>query len=350
MQNTFFSCLQNNGVRYYIGGHEHIFNRAIVASPNGLSKVQNITNCASSTKFYEPKQPDNVDFKGQKYRQTQVAQETHHIGYTICTVDGPRVNFDYYSDNFGNWQEDNAWPDGSSSRITPPITFVKKQSWGYGLNGKEFMISNNQSYTSVVDMFQGTTAKILSGVNDCMSTDFEGRPLTKLITTGWGGEKCDALFRSELLTLWGMADFGSPEETDIYTLQLSYNPSTTGACAIMSQNDDGTWTNAIAKNIGGTKKFIAGPFKNSYTTPGMYGIDFASKTVWAVINHPGTFAVRVSSDGDQDGDGDVDDDDVAIVVAHRGFTSAEFPASDLDYDGKITVLDARKAVLLKTVN
>jgi hypothetical protein len=148
MQNTFFSCLQNNGVRYYIGGHEHIFNRAIVASPNGLSKVQNITNCASSTKFYEPKQPDNVDFKGQKYRQTQVAQETHHIGYTICTVDG----------------------------------------------------------------------------------------------------------------------------------------------------------------------------------------------------------LRVSSDGDQDGDGDVDDDDVAIVVAHRGFTSAEFPASDLDYDGKITVLDARKAVLLKTVN
>jgi hypothetical protein len=96
-------------------------------------------------------------------------------------------------------------------------------------------------------------------------------------------------------------------------------------------------------------RFIAGPWKSTYGL-GTYGIDFATRTVWAVVSHAGTFAVHASNDGDQDGDNDVDDDDVGIVVSYRNNPASVWPPADLDNDGKITVLDARKAVLLKTVN
>jgi len=55
--------------------------------------------------------------------------------------------------------------------------------------------------------------------------------------------------------------------------------------------------------------------------------------------------------GDLDGDGDVDRDDLNILLADRNKTvndSACGEACDLDGDGVITVLDARKLVLLCT--
>jgi len=53
--------------------------------------------------------------------------------------------------------------------------------------------------------------------------------------------------------------------------------------------------------------------------------------------------------GDLDGDGDVDRDDLMIILAARN-TPAEGPDDprDLDGDGRITVLDARKLVLMCT--
>lgn len=52
--------------------------------------------------------------------------------------------------------------------------------------------------------------------------------------------------------------------------------------------------------------------------------------------------------GDLDGDDDVDRDDLNIVLSHRNQPSSTCPVCDLDGDSMITVLDARKLVLLCT--
>ncbi|MEM7828160.1 MAG: DUF333 domain-containing protein [Candidatus Aenigmatarchaeota archaeon] len=52
--------------------------------------------------------------------------------------------------------------------------------------------------------------------------------------------------------------------------------------------------------------------------------------------------------GDLDGDGDVDQNDLNILLTYRNQSASACPSCDLDGDGIITVLDARKLVLLCT--
>ncbi len=358
-QNTFIASLLNNGVRYYTSGHEHLYNRSIFTSPDGNSWVQDI-NCASAgPKFIPPtdtgaslgiaNEPEIKWFFGQKGRQTQISQELYNVGFYIYTIDGPRVTVDYYSDATGGYGFNNGkftgtgWADGA----TPTFNFVKKETWGYSLNGKEFRIAQGQPYSVVSDAFSGTSAAILSGVNSCTASDAENhRPFTKVVNTGWATN--DGSCRSNILTLWGMADFGTPDVTHVFALSMSYNPATTGSCALMSKNGNGEWVHAADLNSGaGSTKFVAGPFKETYGL-GTYGIDFSTKTVWAVINHASSFAVHASIDGDQDNDNDVDNDDVAKVLSFRNKPASDCPSADVDNDGRITVLDAKKVVLLRT--
>jgi hypothetical protein len=318
MQNTFFASLQDNDVKFFISGHDHIYNRSIITSPNGSSKVQSIITYGSSSKFYEPRDPEEAKFFDQKVRQTQLSQEIHKIGFCIYTIDGPRVTVETYSDDHGNWASDTAWPEGTpgnpGTQITPAFTFVKQESWGYSLNGKEFLIAKNQPYTGIEDSYEGTSAKILSGDNGSKGSDYEGRDFAKSINTGWKS-KNDAALRSNILTLWGMADFGIGEN-DIYTLSMSYTSDIAGSFALATKDEAGHWVSATEKNNGGTNKFVIGPYKSTFTL-GTYGIDPATKTVWAVINHASDFAVKTSLDGDLNNDGFIDNSDVAIVTSLR---------------------------------
>ena len=315
MQNAFFASLQNNGVGYYISGHDHMFQRSIIASPDGQSSVQEIIGASDSSKFYTPKPLTDANWFGQKTRETSISQELYTVGYYIYTVDGPCVTVDYYSDNHGNWASDNCYADGATpqscttpgSHITPIFTFVKKESWGYCHNGKQFLVAQGAAYTTVQDSFDGTAAHILDGKNNSKAQDYNLRAFTKAVNTGWfdvdgwceshpfDKSKRDVDLVSNIFTLSGMADLNS-QQTDTYVLSLSYNPRLlpknpgNGIVALATRDKTGRWVNAVDMNFGGTNNFVSGPYQSSYRL-GTYGFDSTSRTLWAVINYNGYFAV-----------------------------------------------------------
>jgi hypothetical protein len=251
LTNSFMGYLFDNGVRYHMGGHDHMHNRAIVTSPDGLSTVQNIIAASDSYKFYIP--PTMAAFNTQTWRsrETQIAQEIFTVGYYIFTVDGPRVTVDYYAmPNGCNGDCDQtydvipyagntptAYPNVNPSVFfTDPVPFTKHETFGYSLNGKEILVPQGGSYALVDDTseavaygqtgrvgskkaaskhscddtrrehgYVGTKAAILSGTNGSTGKDFNNRALTKTVDTGWAPKNNENL-DSDILTLWGMAD------------------------------------------------------------------------------------------------------------------------------------------------
>jgi hypothetical protein len=131
------SSLFNNGVRYYLGGHDHMHNRALVTSPDGFSTVQNIITASDSYKFYIPQNPSN----DAKYnipangitngpREMEISQELFKIGYYVVTVDGPRVTVDYYASPNG------CAGDCDLTYDIIPYTFTKHETFGYSFPGE----------------------------------------------------------------------------------------------------------------------------------------------------------------------------------------------------------------------
>jgi hypothetical protein len=315
-QNTFFASLRDNGVRYFISGHDHIHQRSIIASPDGTSKVQEIISASNSSKFYTPKPLNDAKWFGQKTRETSVSQERYTVGYYIYTVDGPCVTVDYYSDDHGNWGSDNCYPNGTTPQscgvagghITPIFNFVKKETWGYCQNGKEFLVPQATTYKTVLDSFHGATAQILDGTNNSTAQDYTLRPFTKTVNTGWFDMNrwCeqypvhqwnpDLHLASNIFRLSGMTDLDS-QQTDTYVLSLSYEHDKLlpqklgdGALVLVTRDETGRWVNAIDMNFGGIEKFVLGPWNSSYGL-GAYGVDPNTHTAWAVINYNGDFAV-----------------------------------------------------------
>ncbi len=320
--NTFVKSLANNGVRIYMGGHDHMHNRAIVASPDHTANVQNIVMASDSSKFYIPYgtagytartvNPDtkavtgsgtlasadpaqtndyiyNVLVAGNTTRETPVAQELNTIGYYIYTVDGPRVTADYYSATINATLTDGEYLISS----TPKMKFEKRETFGYNLNGHEYLVPQGESYTAVNETYNTTTARILGGANGSTATDSAGRRLTRDVNTGWSDRPATKTVFSAVFTLWGMADLSAKAGGDTYTLSMSYDPSTRtkpGNLGLVTMDKHGHWVNAVNGNVGGKKKYVKGPWKAEYPL-GTYGVDPATKTAWAVINHSGDFAV-----------------------------------------------------------
>lgn len=289
-QDAFISSLAKNGVRYYIGGHDHMHDRTVVFTPDAKTGyVTEIVSASDSSKFYTPKTPSNDDFYSipsfGHTRQTPIAQELYGIGYYIYTVDGPRVTVDYYSVPSGQI--------GGVISTTPALTghWVKRETFGYSLNGWEFLVPQGQTYTTVQDSFDVTAAQILSGTNGSTVTDGSGRPLVKAVNTGWTKKTHDV--SSDILTLWGMYDIGATS-TDTYTLAMDYgekHAATDGSFGLAIKDAaTGKWVNAVTKNAGGTKNFVKRAWVSGDTL-GTYGIDTTTNTAWAVMNQSGDFAV-----------------------------------------------------------
>jgi len=308
MQNAFIASLQCNNVRYYICGHDHIHQRSLIASPDGHSCVEEIIGVSDSSKFYTPKRIDDPGWAGQKTREVPLSQEMKTVGYYIYTVDGPRLTVDYYSDDHGGWGSDKDYPVAATggaftNLATPAFRFVKKETFGYSLNGQAFLVGQGESYTAVADRaphgeaygesYKGTTARILAGVNGSTNRDYNGRPLVREIDTGWA----PSLQTSDVLTLWGLSDLGA-NRTDTYVLSMSYDPAATSMPAIQAgtfglvarATRDGNWVNAVDLNAGGSPSFVLDAWNQKYAL-GTCGVDTNTSTAWAVVNHAGDFAV-----------------------------------------------------------
>ncbi|GFE62267.1 metallophosphoesterase [Geobacter sp. AOG2] len=289
---AFITSLQNNKAGYLFCGHDHMYDRSLVATSDGTSaKVMQIVGASNSSKFYYPANPSNdATYCGGK-RQTLAKQELNTIGYCLVTVDGSHVTVDYYSAP--------AYPspvNGGVIATTPTLTFTKRETFGYSLNGSQFVVAAGAAYTTVQDTSpagSGTVAKVLAGSNGYTVTDPSGRFFSAVVNTGWYAANSTA---SDILLLRGMSASLGSTQTDIFAISMTYDKTKVtdaqvqaGTFALATPDDSGNWTNAVNKSTGGTKKFVLGAWKSSYTL-GTYGVDTASGTVWAVINYNGCFA------------------------------------------------------------
>lgn len=272
LQNQFMSSLADNGVHYLWGGHDHMDNRAVITSPDGLSTVQDITTSSNSYKFYIPQTGSNInDVRyNNPSRETPISQQLFTIGYYIVNVDGPKVTVDFYSSPNGC--------DGDCDLTSlPALSFSKQETFGYSLNGREFLVQAGASFAGISDSiaagdgFVGTSMQFLGGINGNNTNIYDGRATVSDVNTGWTSreEAGDAMLRSDVLTLWGVSDLSNSEANSV-VLSMSY----TGDGSVrLVRKIDGNWVDA------GTDM----------------GFDAGTHTAWATITQSaiesGDFAV-----------------------------------------------------------
>lgn len=307
-QNAYFKSLDENGVRYSMGGHDHMHHRSLVTSPDGSSQVQQIITSSNSYKFYVPANPTSKDeLYNEPDREQVVAQELYTVGYYVFTVDGPRVTVDHYASptdtsgtNAGCGTSFDTLQDCDLT-VTPALSFSKRETFGYSLNGKQFVIQPGQTLTGIADSspsgagWKGTNMVILAGDNAVSNTILDGRAVVQDVNTGWTEGSGNQ--RSDVLSLWGMANAMGSDQTDQYVLSMSYDPTdlsaedlAAGKAFIMTKDANGNWVNAVDLNFGGAKTFVLGAYDAAHGL-GTYGVNPDDYTAWAVLNHGSDFAV-----------------------------------------------------------
>lgn len=295
-QNAFVGSMNSNAVGYVMGGHDHVHQRSLITSPNGLFETRQIILASDSSKFYTPKKPSNDEQYNNPTREVSIAQDLYRLGYYIFTINGPNVTVEYYA-------SDEYFPAGNSPSVTPELHFTLRETFGYSLNGKEFLIEQGQDYTLVQDSiaagsgFAGTTAEILDGTNNSTVKDGSNRSLIKCVSTGWAPKS--AAEYSDVLHLMGMPHVAEAS-TDTFVLEMSFDSTgltteqlESGEFALCTKNAYGRWVRAVDMNVGGTSAFVNGPWNSSYEL-GTYGVDTTAGTVWAVINHNSEFAAAMT--------------------------------------------------------
>jgi hypothetical protein len=293
MQNAFFASMQNNGVKYFLAGHDHMNQHSIIASPDGTSSVHELIGASDSSKFYTPASLTSANWFSQKYRETSIAQELNTVGYYIFTVDGPNVTVDYYSDTHGGWQSSASYPMGANNpayplNVTPVFTFAKHQTWGYSQNGAEYLVAQGASYPTTPSSYLGTTAQFLAGTNSSTAKDYNLRALPHAVDIGWDAGNCSTY--GSIMYLWGTSDVGAASG-DTVVLSMSFDRTLvtdavlfSGTFGLATQNSSGNWTNA------GSTACVFRAWQSTDTL-GTCGVDLNTNTAWAVINHGGQFAI-----------------------------------------------------------
>ncbi|MDR1484103.1 MAG: metallophosphoesterase [Planctomycetaceae bacterium] len=95
IQNEFFKCLQNNNVKYFICGHDHMYHRSQIKSPNKNAELQQIICGSAAHKFYLPEPPFLE-------RETTIVKELNRVGFMIASVNNNQIKLTYHStESFG---------------------------------------------------------------------------------------------------------------------------------------------------------------------------------------------------------------------------------------------------------
>jgi hypothetical protein len=306
-QSAFIASLQSSGVRYAIGGHDHMHHRSLVASPDGHALVQQIITSSNSYKFYAPSPTANDVAYNDPPRETPIAQELFTVGYYVFTVDGPRVTVDHFASDNGCGGSLGAGVDCNLSS-TPTFDFHWRETFGYSLNGQEFVVEPGESFKGVADKsptgaeWAGTGMAMLDGVNAVSVTLGDGRTVVQHVTTGWTSRaEGGGNLHSDVLSLWGMANAMGSEQTDPFVLALTFDPDTlsgltqdqlaAGLVALATRDAEGSWVDAVDLNFGGVKSFVLGAYDPAAYGLGTFGLDLSGGVAWAVLNHASEFAV-----------------------------------------------------------
>lgn len=129
---------------------------------------------------------------------------------------------------------------------------------------------------------QDTSASILSGTTSSTASLVVSFSSTSSATNDVGVRE------SDVFTLSGVPVI-SGSETDIFVLELSMTGVDEGSM-LGWLNGDNEWVNAVEGNTNGLPAFVAGAWNASYGL-GTYGVNVATNTVWAVLNHNSEFAI-----------------------------------------------------------
>lgn len=317
-QDAFVGALEAGRVGYLFTGHDHLYNRSVVASPNGASFVTQLICASNSSKFYSPgtlashgEDPESTGGpnagKLSKGRERPLSQELFSIGYFLVTVDGPRVTVDFFS---ADPRPSTADLEDVDLRTTPRLTFARRETFGYSLNGRGFVIAPGGSYEVVRDDtsaaqasgatgFRGTHAAIVDGRHRGAKEDANARRLHRAVNTGWAPAEAD--LASDVLTLWGMEDLAAGRG-DPFTLALSAAPGTSDApagplpLAIARRDAQGRWEDAARSESGEAIPRVTGPWRPGLPL-GASGFDPATRTAWAVLDRGGELALVAASRG-----------------------------------------------------
>ncbi|MDD2706951.1 MAG: CehA/McbA family metallohydrolase [Verrucomicrobiae bacterium] len=294
MQNAFFASLANHKVRYYLCGHDHKHHHAMVSSPDGKSRVQQIIG-ASASLFgsycsYGSKPPFSP-------REIPLSQEGGQcLGYYIYTVDGPRVSGRLYTVPLAQFNAACRGAEASSA----VIPWKSAKTFGYSLNGGDWLVSPGQSLQGLAhaippgEGFAGTQCRFLGGVAPDSARTSDKRPCSTLVSVGWAQKKSDENFLcSDVLTVWNTSSQSTPCVLSMNFPPLSPSqPRQDGDPVLLARNENGQWINAAAWNDGIPLRQAQGEYESkSGCALGTYGIDKAHHSVWAVINRGGEFAV-----------------------------------------------------------
>lgn len=126
--------------------------------------------------------------------------------------------------------------------------------------------------------------------------------------------------------------------SDTFVVEM-YDPAITSASDVLAYtNGSGANVAAVLGNTGGTASEVIGAYNGS-TAIGTYGVDVVGHTVWAVVNHVGSFEAFSQKLGDANGDGKVDLSDLNIVLNDLGTTTSVWAKGNFDGAATIDLTD-----------